>query len=72
MGILDNIAAILGRNQSFERKEAPQVHISGPTYSGTKKDNFKQFAQEGYKENAIVYRCVNEIANGAASIPFCL
>ncbi len=72
MGILDNIAAILGRNQSFERKEAPQVHISGPTYSGTKKDSFKQFAQEGYKENAIVYRCVNEIANGAASIPFCV
>lgn len=72
MGILDNIAAILGRNQSFERKEAPQVHISGPTYTGTKKDNFKQFAQEGYKENAIVYRCVNEIANGAASIPFCV
>jgi len=72
MGILDNIAAILGRNQSFERKEAPQVHISGPTYSGTKKDNFKSFAQEGYKENAIVYRCVNEIANGAASIPFCV
>ncbi|MAO23773.1 MAG: portal protein, partial [Phycisphaerae bacterium] len=72
MGILDNIAAILGRNQSFERKEAPQVHISGPTYSGTKKDGFKQFAQEGYKENAIVYRCVNEIANGAASIPFCV
>lgn len=72
MGILDNIAAILGRNQSFERKEAPQIHISGPTYSGTKKDNFRSFAQEGYKENAIVYRCVNEIANGAASIPFCV
>jgi len=72
MGILDNIAAAFGRGQTFERKEAPQVHISGPTYSGTKKDNFKSFAQEGYKENAIVYRCVNEMANGAASIPFCV
>ena len=72
MGIFDNIAAILGRGQSFERKEAPQVHISGPTYTASKKDNFKSFAQEGYKENAIVYRCVNEIANGAASIPFCV
>ena len=72
MGILDNIAAAFGRGQTFERKEAPQVHISGPTYTGTKKDNFKTFAQEGYKENAIVYRCVNEIANGAASIPFCV
>ena len=55
---------------SVQRKEAPQVHISGPTYSQGKRDNFKSFAQEGYKENAIVYRCVNEIANGAASIPF--
>lgn len=72
MGILDNIAAAFGRGQSFERKEAPQVLISGPTYTGAKKDNFKSFAQEGYKENAIVYRCVNEIANGAASIPFCV
>jgi hypothetical protein len=70
MGILDNIAAAFGRGQTFERKEAPQVHISGPTYSGTKKDNFKSFAQEGYKENAIVYRCVNESAHGAAAIPF--
>lgn len=72
MGILDNIAAILGRGQTFEKKEAPVVHISGPTYTSGKKDNFKSFAQEGYKENAIVYRCVNEIANGAASIPFCV
>jgi phage portal protein BeeE len=73
MGILDNIALLLGRGQQpFERKEAPVVHISGPTYTSGKKDNFKNFAQEGYKENAIVYRCVNEVANGAASIPFCV
>ena len=57
---------------SVSTKEAPQVHISGPTYSQGKRDNFKSFAKEGYKENAIVYRCVNEIANGAASIPFCV
>jgi HK97 family phage portal protein len=73
MGILDNIALLLGRGQQpFERKEAPVVHISGPTYTSGKKDNFKNFAQEGYKENAIVYRCVNEVANGAAAIPFCV
>ena len=72
MGILDNIAAVFGRAPTIQRKEAPQVHISGPSYTGTKKDNFRSFAQEGYKENAIVYRCVNEIANGAAAIPFCV
>jgi len=64
----ERFAAFL--SPSIQRKEAPQVHISGPTYSQGKRDNFKSFAQEGYKENAIVYRCVNEIANGAASIPF--
>ena len=32
--------------------------------------NFDSYADEGYRQNAIVYRCVNEIANGAASIPF--
>jgi len=71
MGILDNIASAF-RRAPIERKQAPQVHISGPTYSQGRKDNFKSYANEGYKQNAIVYRCVNEIANGAASIPFCV
>ena len=71
MGILDNIASAF-RRTPMERKRAPQVHISSPTYSQGRKDNFKSYADEGYRQNAIVYRCVNEIANGAASIPFCV
>ena len=59
-------------NPNGEIKEAPRVHLTGPTYSQGKRDNFKNFATEGYKENAIVFRCVNEIANGAAAIPFCV
>lgn len=69
MGIIDNL-----RNAVFgapETKEAPKVYMTGGgMYSHTRRDNFKNYAKEGYQENAIVYRCVNEIANGAASIPF--
>jgi HK97 family phage portal protein len=70
MGILDNIRQAFLPTQ-FEVKEAPKVYISGGSmFSGSKKNGFKDFATEGYQENAIVFRCINEIANGAASIPF--
>jgi len=31
---------------------------------------YQDLAKEGYMKNAIVYRCVNEISKGAASVPF--
>ena len=69
MGVLDNL-----RNAIFPRlemKEAPKVYVQGGSmFSHKRKDSFKDYASEGYQQNAIVYRCVNEIANGAASIPF--
>ena len=34
------------------------------------KSKYKDYAEDGYSQNAIVYRCVNEVAQGAASIPF--
>jgi HK97 family phage portal protein len=71
MGIIDNIKkAMFGQPTQF--KEAPKVYVSGGAMFGghSRKDNFKSYATEGYQQNAIVYRCVNEIANGAASIPF--
>jgi len=69
MGIFDNLrSAVFG--QRFEIKEAPKVYVQGAMMNYTRRDNFKAYAKEGYQENAIVYRCVNEIANGAASIPF--
>ncbi len=68
MGVLDNL-----RNAIFPRlemKEAPKVYVQGGALMGHKRrDTFKDYATEGYQQNAIVYRCVNEIANGAASIP---
>lgn len=69
MGVLDNL-----RNAIFPRletKQAPKVYVQGGSMMGHKRrDTFKDYATEGYQQNAIVYRCVNEIANGAASIPF--
>ena len=69
MGILDNLRnAVFG--QPLQIKEAPKVYMQGSMLGHNRRDNFKAYAREGYQENAIVYRCVNEIANGAASIPF--
>ena len=69
MGILDNLRnAVFGPR--FDVKEAPKVYMQGSMMGHNRRDNFKAYAREGYQENAIVYRCVNEIANGAASIPF--
>lgn len=69
MGILDNLRnAVFG--QPLQVKEAPKVYLQGTMLGHNRRDNFKAYAREGYQENAIVYRCVNEIANGAASIPF--
>lgn len=70
MGILDNIRNVL-KAPKLEAKAAPQVYVQGGSmFSHTRRDGFRDYASEGYQQNAIVFRCVNEIANGAASIPF--
>lgn len=59
-----------------ETKEAPRLPTGARVMMDTvgstvvKKEKYEDFAKEGYSENAVVYRCVNEIAKGAASIPF--
>ena len=53
-----------------ERKEAPQVVMNYTGVQHYRRDKFDAYADEGYRQNAIVYRCVNEIAHGAASIPW--
>jgi HK97 family phage portal protein len=54
----------------MEFKQAPSVHMQQTSPFHNRSDNFKSYAVEGYQQNAIVYRCVNEIAQGAASINF--
>ena len=55
---------------AMQTKEAPQVVLSTTNTQHYRRDNYQAYADEGYRQNAIVYRCVNEIANGAACIPF--
>lgn len=72
MGIRSAITELL----KTETKEFPAVPSSssimmdvvGSTVA--KKERYEDFAKEGYQENAVVFRCVNEISKGAASIPF--
>jgi len=68
MGIVDNIKNLF--TNTLQVKEAPKIYMGGAAmYNHNRRDNYKSYAKEGYQENAIVYRCVNEIAYGAAAIP---
>ena len=51
-------------------KQAPVVQYYGVGSTRTSKDKYEDLAEEGYLKNAIAYRCVNEIAQGACSVPF--
>jgi len=58
------------KSNNFQTKESPIVMYNNTTYSTSTKESYSDFATEGYKNNAIVYRCVNEISQGASSVPF--
>ena len=57
-------------NLNLEHKEAPRVHMQQTTPYHNRQDNYKSYAKEGYQQNAVVFKCVNEISNAAASINF--
>ena len=54
----------------LEFKEAPKIHVQQMTPYHNRSDSFKSYATEGYLQNAIVFKCVNEISQAAASINF--
>ena len=69
MGILDNIRnAFTSEKKEKEKKEAPVVYYNSLGTDVTYKARYDQLAEEGYQQNAIVYRCVNEIANSASRV----
>ena len=68
MALLDFFRKTVAMPMEF--KEAPSIHVQQTTPFHNRSDNFKSYAVEGYQQNAIVYRCVNEIAQGASSIEF--
>lgn len=68
MGILDTF---LGRKQAVVgRKSESMVGYFGIDSYRSKSMGYEDLAEEGYLKNAIVYRCVNEIAKGASAVPF--
>ena len=73
MGMKDALIKMLGGQT--EQKEMPMMGGTKVNYytTGThhsRKNSYKEFAEEGYSQNAVVYRCVNEVSQGSASIPF--
>ena len=71
MGILDNLRNAFTTQKTEktkDKKEAPVIYYSSLGTDVTYKINYNQLAEEGYQQNAIVYRCVNEIANSASRV----
>lgn len=65
--ILDNIRNIF-KTKEIQKKEAPIVSYQSLGYDVSTKIAYNDLAKEGYSENAIVYRCINEIANNASRV----
>ena len=64
---------IFNLNQPTSVKQADgMVGYFGIGTNEPKSYKYQDLAKDGYLQNAIVYRCVNEIAKGASSVPFIL
>lgn len=68
MGIRDTLIKML--QGSVETKQSNVMVYSNVGVSSHRRDKYENYAEEGYRQNAIVYRCVNEIAQGSASVDF--
>ena len=68
MAIFDNIKNIF--TTKVETKSSNMMGYFGVGTEESRQYKYEDLAKEGYLKNAIVYRCVNEIAKGASSVPF--
>ena len=72
MGIKNAWKALLNNNNEkkiYGGGSTVNYHQTGYS-NATSRDSYADLARDGYTENAIVYRCINEIANGVAAVPF--
>lgn len=69
MGIYDRIKNLFV-NTNIQTKQSPVVMYNNVGKHYANKEKYEDFAKEGYQQNAIVFRCVNEIAQGASAVPF--
>ena len=70
--IYDNIKNIFKTKEKQQTKEAPIVYYSSLGYDTNPKISYHDLATDGYQQNAIVYRCINEIANNASRVKIML
>ena len=66
MGLFDRFRK---QTEQIQTKEAPRVMFNKiQAYQGKNNRKYKDYAKEGYQENAIVYKCVSMIANNASAV----
>ena len=69
MGIFDNIKNVFSTKKVVkEIKQSPITMFSNINYAQGQKYNYDELVKEGYENNAIVFRCINEISQGAAGV----
>ncbi len=66
--IYDNLKNLFTTKKAIEKKEAPIVYYNSLGYDTTNKIAYEDLATDGYQSNAIVNRCINEIANNASRV----
>ena len=66
MGLFDRFKK---QTEPIRKKEAPKVIINRiNAYESKTTRRYKDYAKDGYQENAIVYKCVSMIANSSSSV----
>ena len=67
MGLFDKF--FRKENEPTQRKEAPKVMFNKlNAYSSKTNRRYKDYAKDGYQENAIVHRCIQLISNSASAV----
>ena len=69
MALMDRVKVYFGGDTS-KKALGNMVTYFGGGGGGSKSYKYADLASEGYMRNAIVYRCVNEISKGAASVQY--
>ena len=69
MAVLDNIKNFF-TGEPESKQNYSTVGFFGVGTGDAKQYKYQDLAKDGYMQNAIVYRCVNEIANGASAVPY--
>tara|TARA_Y100001937_G_scaffold35102_1_gene50384 strand:- start:1076 stop:3190 length:2115 start_codon:yes stop_codon:yes gene_type:complete len=69
--ILDNLKNAFTPTQE-EKDVGSMVGYYGVGATRSRKYSYEQLSEEGFQKNAIVYRCISEIAKGASAVPYML